>query len=74
MEGLNRQQLDEQLRATNMRLSILDMIEERLVAMRAVAEKALSQSLTSAERECLELQMKNLNQQVWMLNSEAVRE
>ena len=74
MPDKDRQQFEEQLRAVNKRLAIVDMIEERLLKMRTIAEEALSQSLTTAERAGLAEQMKNLNQQVWMLNNEAVGE
>jgi len=58
----SRQQLEEQLHAVKMRLTLLDMIEERLE--KAIAEQALTHNLTPAEREDLAVQMRNLNQQV----------
>ncbi len=66
-----KKELEEQLKKVIQRLQILDMIEEKLLQMRGLAQRVIDEELTDNEIKGVNLQVKSLEQQVRLLNSES---
>ena len=66
-----RKQLEKQLEKVNIRLEILDMIEEKLLCMKVLTQRVIDEDLT--DEEILEINMKvnNLGEQVSLLDMQA---
>ena len=65
-----KNQLKEQLEKVNMRLQILDMIENKLLKMRELAERVVEEDLTEKEIENINKQVQELVAEVELLDSE----
>lgn len=65
-----KQELEEVLSQVTDRLRILDMIEERLRHMRALAQRVINEALTQGEIEAINKQVKDLAQQINLLEGE----
>ena len=63
-----RKQLEKQLEKVNIRLEILDMIEEKLLCMKVLTQRVIDEDLT--DEEILEINMKanKLGEQVNLLD------
>ncbi len=70
MTGLKKG-LEEQLKKVTQRLQILDMIEEKLLQMRRLAQRVIDEELIDEEIKGINLQVQNLEEQVRLLNSES---
>lgn len=66
-----RNQLIEQLKKVNFRLEILDMIEDKLLKMKILAQRVVDEDLTEGEIQEINKQVQELGQQVKLLDSEA---
>lgn len=55
----------------NIRLEILDMIEDRLIQMKRLAERVINEDLSDEEIEALNKQVQTLKEQVILLDSKA---
>lgn len=66
-----KEELEKELNQVNIRLEILDMIEDRLIQMKELAERVINGHLTDEEMEKLNKQVQDLKSQVSLLNSEA---
>lgn len=64
-----RKQLQEQLDEVNKRLRVLDMMEEKLFQMKALAQKAIDENLADEETQEINKQVKDLEEQVRLLDS-----
>lgn len=64
-----RKKLIKQLNQVTTRLQILDMIEERLIKMKELAERVLSESLTDEEIENINHQVQELVKEVELLDT-----
>jgi hypothetical protein len=66
-----RKKLQEQLDKVNRRLEILDMIEEKLLQMKKLAERVVDEELAQEEIQEINKKVQNLGEQVRLLDSEA---
>ncbi len=66
-----KKELEEQLKKVIQRLQILDMIEEKLLQMRGLAQRVIDEELTDKEIQGVNLKVKSLEEQVRLLNSES---
>ncbi len=66
-----KKELEEQLKKVTQRLQILDMIEEKLLQMRELAQRVIDEELIDEEIKGINLQVQNLEEQVRLLNSES---
>ncbi len=66
-----KKQLKEQLKKVNFRLEILDMIEDKLLKMKILAQRVVDEDLTEGEIQEINKQVQELGQQVKLLDSEA---
>ena len=66
-----RQKLVDQLEKVKFRLEILDMIEEKLLKMKDLAQRVLDEDLTDKEISKINAEVKNLGEQVGLLDSES---
>ena len=65
-----KKQLIEQLQKVNMRLQILDMIENKLLKMKELAQRVVEEDLTEKEIEDINKQVQELVTKVDLLDSE----
>lgn len=65
-----KKQLREQLEKVNMRLQILDMIENKLLQMRELAQRVVEEDLTEKEIEEINKQVQELVAELELLDSE----
>ena len=65
-----KKQLIEQLKKVNMRLQILDMIENKLLKMKELAQRVVEEDLTEKEIEDINKQVQVLVAEVDLLDSE----
>ena len=68
-----KKQLEEQLEKVKRRLQILDMIEEKLLQMKELAQRVIDEELTDEEIQEINKQVQNLGEQVKLLDSEATQ-
>jgi hypothetical protein len=68
-----KKQLQEQLEKVKQRLQILDLIEEKLFQMKELAQRVIDEDLTDEEIQEINKQVKNLGEQVKLLDSEATQ-
>ena len=66
-----RKKLIERLKKVNFRLEILDMIEDKLLKMKRLAQSVVDEDLTEKEIREINNQVQELGQQVKLLDSEA---
>ncbi len=66
-----KKELEEQLKKVIRRLQILDMIEEKLLQMKELAQRVIDEELTDNEIQGINLKVKSLEEQVRLLNSES---
>ena len=66
-----RKKLIEQLKNVNFRLEILDMIEDKLLKMKRLAQRVVDEDLTEEEIGNINKQVQDLVEQVKLLDSEA---
>ena len=66
-----KKQLIEQLKKANLRLEILDMIEDKLLKMKSLAGRVVDEDLTEKEIREINNQVQELGQKVKLLDSEA---
>lgn len=67
------QQLKEELKWVKYRTRMLDIIEEKLLKMRRMAEIAIEENLSADEVEAINSQIKDLEEQVKAFDSESKR-
>ena len=65
-----KNQLKEQLEKVNMRLEILDMIEEKLLKMKKLAQRVVEEDLADKEIQDINKQVQELVAEVELLDSE----
>ena len=65
-----KKQLIEQLKKVNMRLQILDMIENKLLKMKELGGRVVEEDLTEKEIEDINKQVQELVAEVDLLDSE----
>ena len=65
-----KKQLIEQLKKVNMRLQILDMIENKLLKMKELAGRVIEEDLTEKEIQDINKQVQELVAEVDLLDSE----
>ncbi|SHI62303.1 hypothetical protein SAMN02745975_00267 [Geosporobacter subterraneus DSM 17957] len=68
-----KKELEEQLERVKQRLQILDMIEEKLFQMRELAQRVVDEDLTDEEIQKINKQVKYLEEQVRLLDSESTQ-
>ena len=68
-----KKQLKEDLEKINMRLQTLDMIEDRLLKMKKLAQRVVDEDLTDKEIEEINKQVQDLGEQVKLLDSEPTK-
>ena len=66
-----KEELERELNQINIRLEILDMIEDRLINMRELAQRVINEDLTEEEMENMNKQVQDLKGQVVLLDSKA---
>ncbi len=66
-----RKQMEEQLNKVNFRLEILDMIEDKLLKMKSLAQRVVDEDLSQKEIGNINKQVQGLVEQVKLLDSEA---
>ncbi|BCZ48606.1 hypothetical protein psyc5s11_46730 [Clostridium gelidum] len=67
------QQLKAELQWVKYRTRMLDIIEEKLLKMRKMAEIAIEENLSSDETQAINSEIKDLEEQVKALDSESRR-
>lgn len=65
-----KNQLKDQLKKVNFRLEILDMIEDRLLKIKKLAQRVVEEELTEKE---INKRVQELGEQVKLLDSEATQ-
>lgn len=65
-----KEELEQVLSQVTDRLRILDMIEERLLHMRTLTQRVINEMLTQGEIEAINKQVKDLAQQINLLEGE----
>jgi adenine C2-methylase RlmN of 23S rRNA A2503 and tRNA A37 len=68
-----RKQLEEQLERVNRRLQILDIIEEILYLMKELTQRVIDENLTDSEVMEINKEVKNLGEQVKILDGEVTK-
>ncbi len=68
-----KQELEEQLRKVKQRLQMLDMIEEKLLQMKKLAQRVVDNDLCEEEIEEINFQVKNLEEQVKLLDYQSTQ-
>ena len=66
-----KKELEQELQLVQYRMKMLDIIEEKLLQMRQLAEKAKQGNLTPVEIEVLNFRLKDLEKQVRALDGES---
>lgn len=66
-----KREMEQQVEKVIYRIKILNRIEEKLFEMRALAQKVVDGDLTDEETESINQRVKNLEQQVKLLNDES---
>ncbi len=66
-----KRQIEDQLKKVNFRLEILDMIEDKLLSMKKLAQRVVEEDLTEKEIGDINNQVQDLVEQVNLLDSEA---
>lgn len=67
----DKSQLEEQLKLVKQRIEILNMIEEKLIKMRELAQNVVDNDLTQREIEAISREVKSLEEQINLLNLES---
>lgn len=68
-----KKELEEQLEKVKKRLQILDMIDEKLLHMRKLAQRVVYEDLNNEEIHEINKKVQNLEEQVKLLDSESTR-
>lgn len=66
-----KRQIEDQLKKVNFRLEILDMIGDKLLSMKKLAQRVVEEDLTEKEIGDINNQVQDLVEQVNLLDSEA---
>ena len=66
-----KQELQEELQWVKYRQKMLDIIEDKLLEMREIAEQAKQSYITSAQQKALNARINNLAAQVRAIDSES---
>lgn len=66
-----RKQMEDQLKKVNFWLEILDMIGNKLLKMKDLAQRVVDEDLTKKEIKEIDRDVQNLIEQVKLLDSEA---
>ena len=66
-----KKELEQELQLVQYRMKMLDIIEEKLMQMRQLAEKAKQENLTPVEIEALNSRLNDLAKQVMALDGES---
>lgn len=66
-----KKQMEDQLKKVNFRLETLDMIEDKLLRMKRLAQRVVDEVLTEKEVGDINNQVQELGDQVKLLDSEA---
>ncbi|ABR46967.1 hypothetical protein Amet_0742 [Alkaliphilus metalliredigens QYMF] len=66
-----KKEMKQELEKVKYRIKILDLIEEKLFEMRELAQRVIEEELTDEEIENINQQVKTLEKQVKLLNSES---
>lgn len=66
-----KKEMEKQLERVKHRIKILDSIEEKLFKMRELAQRVIDEELSNKEIENINHQVKTLEKQVQLLNSES---
>ncbi|WHH61512.1 hypothetical protein [Petroclostridium sp. X23] len=68
-----KKELQEQLERVKQRLQILDMIEEKLLQMKGLAQWVANENVTDEEMQKIDKNVKDLEEQVRLLDSESTK-
>ncbi|WZL73752.1 hypothetical protein QBE52_03180 [Clostridiaceae bacterium 35-E11] len=68
-----RKHLEEQLEKVKQRLQLLDMMEEKLIQMKQLAQKRIEKDVTVEQIQKMNDQVRNLEKQVRLLDSESTK-
>lgn len=68
-----KNQLKEQLEKINIRLQILDMIEDKLLKMKKLTQRVVDEDLTDKEIKEINRQVQDLGGQVNLLDNEPTK-
>ena len=66
-----KQELEQELLWVQYRQKMLDIIEEKLLEMKQIAEQAKQENLTARELEAINIRLNDLSTQVRALDSES---
>ncbi len=72
-ENVTKKELQDELKRIKQRLEILDMIDERLFEMKKLANRVINEELTPKQIKEINKQVKNLEQQVILLDKESTQ-
>ena len=72
-EDNTRKQIEEQLEMVNTRLQILDMIENKLLKMKKLAQRVVVEDLTEKEIKNINNQVQKLVKEVELLDRESTQ-
>lgn len=65
-----KEQMEEKLKKVNFRLQILDMIEDKLLKMKKLAQRVVDEDLTEKEIRDINREVQGLGEQVKLLDSQ----
>ncbi|ABR46961.1 hypothetical protein Amet_0736 [Alkaliphilus metalliredigens QYMF] len=66
-----KKEMEQQLEKIKYRIQMLDLIEEKLFQMRELAQRVIDEELSNEEIENINQQVKTLEKQFKLLNSES---
>lgn len=66
-----KEEMKQELERVKYRTEILDLIEEKLFKMRALAQRVVDEDLSDEETEEMNQQVQFLDQEIKLLNSES---
>ena len=72
-ENVTKKELQDELKRIKQRLEILDMIDERFFEMKKLANRVINEELTPKQIKEINKQVKNLEQQVILLDKESTQ-
>lgn len=72
-QGCIKKELEEQLIKVKQRLEILDMLEEKLLKKKELAQRVVDNNLNNEESKKTSIQVKNLEEQVKLLDSQSTQ-
>ena len=66
-----KEEIEQELEKVKYRIQIVDLIEEKLFEMRALAQRVVDEELTDEEVESINQRVQSLDQEIKLLNSES---